>query len=191
MKDPSFIAAMLTKGREAGIKVKNELEHLSLEQLNWKPIPDKWSAGQCLDHLIVTDCLYFPTLKKITEHKFTMTWWQRWSPLSGLFGKILVTQLDEQTKRKVKTAKMFLPSESEIDAGIMERFHKHLDTLLEYIGALTDVDLDKTFIASPISKFITYSLRNAVKLMVQHEHRHINQAIRTIKQLNDSSLRSE
>jgi hypothetical protein len=107
-----------------------------------------------------------------------MTAWQRWSPLSGLFGKMLVSQLKENVKRKVSTSRIFYPSASEIDLGIIDRFHKHLDSLLEYIERFKDVDLDKTFIASPASGFITYSLRNAVTLLVQHEHRHINQAIR-------------
>ena len=37
---------------------------------------------------------------------------------------------------------------------------------------------DKTHISSPVSKFVTYSLRNAITLLIQHEHRHINQAIK-------------
>jgi uncharacterized damage-inducible protein DinB len=178
MKDEPFIQRMLQKGKEAGEKVKNEFENITQEQLNWKPAPESWSIGQCLDHLVVADCLYFPAFKKITENKYRMTAWQRWSPLSGLFGKMLVSQLKENVKRKVNTSRIFYPSASEIDLGIIDRFHKHLDSLLEYIERFKDVDLDKTFIASPASGFITYSLRNAVTLLVQHEHRHINQAIR-------------
>jgi hypothetical protein len=107
-----------------------------------------------------------------------MTSWQRWSPLSSLFGRMLVLQLQENVKRKVKTARIFYPSASEIDLGIIDRFHKHLDSLLDYIDGFKNIDLDRTYIASPVSAFITYSLRNAVTLLVQHEHRHINQAIR-------------
>ena len=169
---------MLQKGKEAGEKVQREFPGISLHQLNWKPHPDNWSVGQCLDHLIVADCLYFPAFKKIAEDKYKMTRWQRWSPLSGVFGKILVSQMQENVKRKVKTARVFFPSASDIDAGIFDRFHKHLDSLLEYIAAFKKVDLDKTYITSPVSNFITYSLRNAVTLLVHHEHRHINLGIK-------------
>jgi hypothetical protein len=178
MKDPEFIKNMVIKGKEADGKVKTEFINLSLQQLNWKPAPDSWSIGQCLDHLIISDCSYFPIFKKIPDSKHQMTTWERWSPFSALFGKILVSQLKENVKRKVNAPKIFVPSASNIDAGIIERFHKHLDSLLEYIAAFRDVDLDKTYITSPISKLVTYSLRNAVTLLVQHEHRHINQAIR-------------
>ncbi|HET6994872.1 MAG TPA: DinB family protein [Chitinophagaceae bacterium] len=178
MKDEPFIQRMLQKGKEAGEKVRVEFQNISLGQLNWKPAPDSWSIGQCFDHLVVTDCLYFPAFKKIAANKYRMNAWQRWSPFSSLFGKILVSQLTENVKRKVNTARIFYPSASEIDMGIIDRFHKHLESLLEYIEAFKQIDLDKTYIASPVSGFITYSLRNAVTLLVHHEHRHINQAIR-------------
>ena len=79
MKDALFIQQMLEKGKEAGKKVKTEFIDFSLYQLNWKPSPESWSIGQCLDHLIIADCLYFPALKKIAERKFEMTAWEKWS----------------------------------------------------------------------------------------------------------------
>lgn len=179
MKDAEFIKNIVIKGKEAGEKVKLEFATVTLEQLNWKPAPESWSIGQCIDHLIISDCSYFPTFKKIAEGKHKMTAFERWNPFSTLFGKILVSQLTENVKRKVNAPKIFIPSASSIDAGIMERFHKHLDSLLEYIAAFREIDLDKTYITSPVSStLVTYSLRNAVRLLVQHEHRHINQAIR-------------
>jgi hypothetical protein len=178
MKDVLFIENLIERGKVAGEKVKAEFGGLALEQLNWKPAPESWSIGQCLDHLIVTDCLYFPSLKTISEGNYSITRWQRWSPFSSLFGKILVNQLQEKAKSKVKTAKIFYPSSSEINEGIFDRFHKHLDTLIEYITACKEVDLDKINITSPVSTFITYNLRHAFMILIQHEHRHINQAVR-------------
>ena len=178
MRDPLFIEKILLKGKEAGEKVKTEFSNLTLQQLNWKPAPESWSIGQCLDHLIVSDCLYFPTLKGIAAGKFEMSFWQKWNPFSILFGRMLVNQLQEKVKKPTKTPKIFIPSSGQIDAGVIERFHKHLDTLLEYIAACKTIDLDKTHITSPVSKFITYSLRNAITILIHHEHRHINQAIK-------------
>ncbi|MEO7984034.1 MAG: DinB family protein [Bacteroidota bacterium] len=178
MKDGDFILDMLQKGTVAGEKVKTEFSHLSSEQLNWKPSRESWSIAQCLDHLVISDCSYFPIFKKITSHQFEMNFWENWSPFGGLFGKILATQVNENPRKKLKSPKIFIPEHSHIDAGILERFHKHLDSLLEYIAGCSYLDLDKTHITSPVSKFITYSLRNCITLLIQHEHRHINQAIK-------------
>lgn len=169
---------MTRRGKEAGEKVKAEFSSITPLQLNWKPDAESWSIGQCLDHLLIADCAYFPVLKKITEGNFKESFWENWSPVGWLFGKIMVSQVQEKPRRKLNAPKIFRPDESKIDPGIFERFHKHLDSLTEYIRDCRTVDLDKTHITSPVSKFVTYSLRNAITLLIQHEHRHINQAIR-------------
>jgi hypothetical protein len=149
MKDPEFIKNIVIKRKAAGEKVKAEFNGLFLQQLNWKPGPDSWGIGQCLDHLLLGNCLYFPTSKKIAEGKFEMTAWERWGLFSILFGRMLVHQLQEKVKKKIKAPKIFMPSAVNIDAGIIERFHKHLDKLLLYVAAFRDVNIDKVHITSP------------------------------------------
>ncbi len=187
MKDVLFIDQALKKAELAGEKVKAAFSDLSLQQLNWKPAPESWSIGQCLDHLIISDCQYFPVLKKISSGQHKMSFWEKRSPFSRLMGKMLAEQMQEKVKKRVKAPKIFMPSFSQIDLGVLERFHKHLDSLLEYIAACKTVDLDTTYISSPVSKFITYSLRHAITILIQHEHRHINQAIR-VKQAKEFPL---
>lgn len=176
MKDKLLIEKMLQRGREAADIVIKEFSELSELQLNWKASEENWSIGQCLDHLIVSDCLYFPVLKKIAGKNYTMTVWEKWSPLSGFFGKMLVQQLGETVNKKVKAPRVFVPASSNIDLGIMERFQKHLDTLFVCIDGCKELDLDKIYITSPVSKLVTYNLRHAITILIQHLHRHINQA---------------
>jgi hypothetical protein len=113
-----------------------------------------------------------------------MNFWENWSPLGSLFGKILVSQVNETPRKKLNAPGIFYPSQSDIDMGIEERFNKHLDSLLNYIEDCNKIDVDKTHITSPVSKLVTYSLRNAIVLIIQHLHRHINQAIK-IKSLKE------
>lgn len=105
-----------------------------------------------------------------------MNWWESWSPLSGLFGNMLISQVSEKARKKLNAPSVFLPPENRVDAGICERFHKHLDTLVEYMAHCQRVDIDKTHITSPVSRVVTYSLRKALLILVQHLHRHIGQA---------------
>ena len=39
--------------------------NLSSEQLNWKAGEKSWSVGQCFDHIIKTNELFFPEFEKI------------------------------------------------------------------------------------------------------------------------------
>ena len=45
------------------VEVEEKLGGLSKKQLNWKPSPDVWSVGQCLDHLVVTNKQEIPAIK--------------------------------------------------------------------------------------------------------------------------------
>ena len=184
MKDGVFIVEMLRKGYEAREKATQVFANISLQQLNWKPSEENWSIGQCLDHLIISDCLYFPVFKKIAEGKFEMKFWENWNPFNSLFGKMLVSQVQETSRKKLKAPRIFEPSHSKIDIGLLERFHKHLDSLLGYIADFSKIDVDKIHITSPISAVVTLSLRNAVTVLIQHQYRHINQASKVMQSKN-------
>jgi len=95
-----------------------------------------------------------------------------------LFGAVLLNTVRADQRKKTKTARIFIPPETKIDAVILERFHKHLDSLLGYIAACSDRNLDRIRISSPVSGFITYSLRKTIHLLIEHDYRHINQALR-------------
>src|SRR3982750_1803242 len=109
--------------------VKRSFGGLSAEQLNWKPAPESWSVGQCLDHLIKSNEEFYPELEKLAAGTRKNTFWQNWSPLSGIAGAFLVSTL-KKDGQKVKTNQKMSPP-SEIDADIVDRFIKHQTTLAE------------------------------------------------------------
>lgn len=177
MKDLLYIEKLLLRGKEGKEKVNSEFVKLSPDQINWHPTPNSWSIGQCLDHLIISDSLYFSSFEKIIKND-DMTIWERWNPLSRIFGKMLAYQLQETVKKKVKSPGIFKPSPGPFEAGILDRFNQHHEQLMQYILACKEVDLDSRNITSPVSVAITYNLRNAITILIQHQHRHIHQALR-------------
>ena len=178
MKDEAFIRSILDKGKEAKEKTRLEFSNISLEQLNWKPSAESWSIAQCLEHLIIADNSYFPDLKKVTEGTYKMSFWQKYSPFTGICGRLMKNRLQEQVKRKMIAPKKIRPASSEIKIDIIESYHKNLETFLGHISNCKNVDIDKTIITSPFIRIVTYSLRDALYFLIRHEHRHINQAIR-------------
>ena len=155
-----------------------EFSGISSEQLNWKLSPESWSVAQCLEHLVISGSCYFPVLKKITEGTYKMNFWERYSPFTGLCGRLMKDRLQEQVKKKMIAPKKFRPQAPGKKLDLIGAYHKNLDTFLNYISNCTHVDVDKTIITSPTIRIVTYSLRDAFSFLVQHEHRHINQAIR-------------
>lgn len=178
MKDPAFIDAKLKRGLEAKEKAQKELSGLSVEELNWKPSPTVWSVGECLDHLIISDSSYFPALERIALGSYRLTFFEQFSPLSSLWGKSLKSQLKENVGRKMVAPKRFRPNASNTPADILNKYLQNLDVFLSYVSKSRDIDLDKTIITSPAASIVTYNLRDAYQFLMEHEHRHINQAIR-------------
>ena len=107
-----------------------------------------------------------------------MSLWERYSPFTALCGRLMKDSLQEQLKNKMTAPKKIQPPISDKNLDIIDNYHKNLDLFLKYISNCSNVDIDKTIITSPIIQIVTYSLRDALSFLVQHEHRHINQAIR-------------
>ena len=178
MIDEAFIREILRRDSEAKDKVIAEFSDLTIEQFNWKPNPHSWSIAQCLHHLVISDSAYFPQLKRIIDGFYKMSLWQKYNPFSRKFGQLLKDQLQEQPTKKMKAPKKIQPSASNMNLEFVEGYYKNLDSFMDYISKCITVDIDKIIIASPITSIITYSLRDALQFLAQHEHRHINQAIR-------------
>ncbi len=159
-------------------QAKENFGSLSETQFNWKPAPEKWSAGECIEHLIVTNKQYYHTLRNITKGEHKNSFWQSVSPFSGLWGKMLLKAVSPDNAKKMRTAKVFEPASSSVSRGIIEEFSKCNDEFISYLKKLGSIDLRKTKIYSPVNSFITYSLGDAIRIITSHEVRHINQAKR-------------
>src|SRR4030095_3234946 len=83
---------------------------LTAEQLNWKPSPESWSVGQCLDHLITTNRSYFRGFDEVINGSKVTRFMERLPVLPRLFGNLLVKSLDPDAARKLKAPPAFQPS---------------------------------------------------------------------------------
>jgi hypothetical protein len=149
---------------------------LTAEQLNWKPAPDSWSVGQCLEHLIKTNELYYGEFDKLAAGTRRNSFWENWSPLTSFAGSFLIKSL-KSDDRKVKTVQSMTPP-SEIAEDIVEQFVSHNSELAGRIKAVANADPKKTVVTSPFMSLITYRLSDGYEIIIEHEKRHIRQAER-------------
>lgn len=178
MKDENFINERIRRGQQAVEKFEKEFSALNKKQLNWKPDARSWSIAECLQHLLVADRCYFQDLQQIGHNTYEMTFWEKYSPLSGILGKALKSQMKEQVKMKMTTHQKLTPTSSEYELDILHRYKNNLNEFIQLVDKCRNADLDKCIINSPTITWITYSLRDALEFLFEHEHRHLNQAIR-------------
>lgn len=150
---------------------------LTPEQLNWKPNAEAWSVGQCFEHLVKTNEQYLPTLEQIVGGGRKSSFWERHSPLSGLWGRFLVRALQPESARRIKTTAKFQPASS-VGADVLDRFAEQQSALTKLIEATKSSDLEGIVITSPFNAFVTYNLLDAYRGVLAHERRHAAQARR-------------
>ena len=176
------LPALIEVANTVAPQVRAEFGSLRADQLNWKPSPDKWSVGQCFDHLIVSNAEYFPIFDRVLQGaKTTNTIWESLPGLPRLWGQMLIKAVSPDGARKQKAPKILAPTTSAVDAGIITRFIDQQERVVSYLNTITAVDAGTIIITSPVARVITYSLLDACRVIVAHEQRHILQARRLMQ----------
>jgi hypothetical protein len=155
--------------------------HLDSQQINWKPADDRWSVGQCLDHLIASNRAFYPQFDQIVSGAKQPTLWEKMPVIPGLFGKMLIKALLPGNTQKYKAPPTVQPSASVIDPQIVTTFINHQCEVIAKLKALEMYKPDKTVITSPFLKVMTYSVLDAGRIVVVHERRHFAQAQRVME----------
>ena len=110
-----------------------------------------------------------------------MSFWERYSPLSGFFGRFLIGSLSPDNLKKVRTTSRAQPSSSQIDGRIIERFSEHQQQLVEHLQRLPiEIEPKKLVITSPLIGLVTYNLDDCFTILVVHGQRHFDQAKRVM-----------
>jgi hypothetical protein len=155
---------------------------LNSEQLNWKPGAERWSVGQCFDHLITTNSGYLPIIDDVLKGRKKSSVWQKLPFFPRMWGKLLVKSLDPSQTRKIKAPKKFEPAQSDISATVVEDFAGQQDKVIEAMKATSNLDLENIIVTSPAASLVTYSLMDAYRIIVVHERRHFQQAQRVTEE---------
>jgi hypothetical protein len=174
---PSLITAAESVANEA----KDTFGRLAPAQLNWKPSAERWSVGQCFDHLLASNKGYLPIIDSVLTGQ-KRTFWQSVPVLPGVWGKLLIKSLDPVKGRKLKAPKNFRPAQSDISGSVIDDFVTLQATIVGKMKATEHLDLERIIINSPVTSVVTYSLMDAYRVIVVHEARHFQQAKRVTEE---------
>lgn len=151
--------------------------NLTPEQLNWKPAPDSWSVGQCFEHIIKTNEQFYPEFEKLASGTRKNTFFQTYSPFTGMMGRFLIRAVSEDSKKAKAPSKDIVPP-SNISGDVIDRFAMHIDGVNQLIYRCSGADRRKTVVSSPFLSVFTYTLDDAYTVLVEHTKRHFRQAKR-------------
>ena len=153
---------------------------LAQNQLNWKPDPTRWSVGQCFEHLLTANELTLRSTQRAVTHS-PESIWQRLPLLPGLLGPVLVRSQAPGSTRKYKAPASARPTTSSIAVDIVQRFAVQQVKVADWTRTLDEAVASRTIMTSPFASFVPYSVLDGLRLMVAHDHRHMEQARRVMQ----------
>lgn len=146
--------------------------------MEYSSAPDKWSANECLQHIIVFNELYLKQFKDIIDgtHK---------NPFIALFSKSVGRTLVEAAtpgSEPSKTYGLYEPANFELESSsVAQAFNLHLQQLDQVVSQLKAVEIRKIKLRSPSSEKLKFTLEDGLKLIVLHTERHMIQAMQELE----------
>jgi hypothetical protein len=175
------LSNLATELENISADAQGKFSGLTAEQLNWKPAAESWSVGQCFDHLIVANSGMLAKIEAVVEGKHKTTFFERLPLLPKFFGGLIHNAVKPETVRKTKNPGIFDPAVNDVKADVIEKFLEDQKKIAAVMQASGNVELEKTIMTSPVAVFVTYSLLDGYRIIVEHEKRHLRQAERVMQ----------
>jgi hypothetical protein len=156
---------------------REEFELLTVNELNWIPSPEVWSIAQCIDHLIVINRSYFPTFQALSNGTYKQAFISRLPFMVNALGKALLSGVQPDRRRKMKTFPIWQPTAGKYDKKVLEEFEKMQGELKAWMERSVPWLENQVVISSPANRNVVYKLETAFDIIVAHERRHLEQAL--------------
>lgn len=154
------------------------LKQKTNEELNYKPKPETWSSLECIQHLNLYSDFYLPEIEnKIQSTSFPSCKIFKAGILGDYFAK---SMLPKEKLNKMKTFKDKNPNGTSLDNSTLDRFIQDQQHLLELLDKAREICLTKTKTSISISKWIRLRLGDTFRVVIYHNQRHIDQALKTV-----------
>ena len=156
---------------------------LTTAQLNWKPRPDAWSVGQCLEHLCISNEVYVGPMAESLGDRPT-------GPVDeitpGWFGRWFIRKYIEPTtqKARARAPRKIAPIAKDLDSSILDRFIASNASVRDLIARAKGHDVNRVRFKNPFVPLIRFTVGTGLQIIARHNHRHLLQAER-VKTLAD------
>lgn len=160
-----------------GSEANRRFGELTSAQLGWMPAVGRWGVEQCFEHLIAVQSPYVAQFRGLSESGHSPTLWERISPFSGAFGRLVINTVRPDNTRKTKTFSSYQPALGIGDVTVIPRFVEHQAVLAQSVRLLpSESGFGRKVITSRLSPVVTYSIDDCLTLLVLHGQRHFRQA---------------
>ena len=158
------------------VKSHQRLRPLTSDQLNRRPSYDRWSAGQCLEHLNIVSGYFLPSLKarlRLAQTKGS-------KPTSQVRSGWLGRYFTETTRENrglgasiLRQPKQFAPTGVRLSGTVVEAFNRQLDELLRVLLLARQVDASAVRIPNPLYPWLRLRLTDVLEILIVHTQHYL------------------
>lgn len=147
------------------------------DAFNWRPAPERWSVGECLDHLNIVGSMLVEKVKPAIEQARAQQRFAEGPFEYGWLGERFVSAMQPSARRTFTAPKKFVPSSSSLSkTEVLERFMDLQDTLKVCVCAADGLDLQRIKVRSAAFPLLRLPLGAWFEGTAAHEERHLVQA---------------
>jgi DinB family protein len=157
----------------------DHFSNLSDLQFNWRPSPDKWSIGQCIQHINMISRHWHKQFEKVLKSGIKSENAGEYTP--GFLGKYVLKVITPEAVKKFKTPVLFQPHFEVNGKVAMDEFFDFQKRFTDLAEKLRNYDLEKNKLDSTIYQIVHLKLGDAFEINNRHTARHLNQALNVMK----------
>lgn len=174
---PSWCTRLIAEFTESDVRAEAVARAVTHDEINWKPRPDSWSVGQCLEHLAAANELYLEAIEAALTRNLNAGPVQDVTP--GAITRWFIRAYIEpspDTKRASAPAK--IRPRADIDPGVLDRFLRSNERARALMRRASDYDVNRVRFRNPFVPVIRFTVGSGFVILAAHERRHLVQAER-------------
>lgn len=173
---PLWPARLRAELDDADTRATALAQGLSIAQLNWRPSPEAWSIGQCLDHLTITNDVYLAAMTPALQNAPVN---QVGDITPGWFGRYFIRNYMEPATgtRKAPAPRKIRP-QPDVDGAVLDRFLRSNMAVRALIGRASTHDVNRLRFRNPFVPLLRFTVGTGFAIITSHQRRHLLQGER-------------
>lgn len=148
-----------------------------------RPVPDRWSVGECIGHLNLTAENYRPLvlagIEECRRHDDPVPRRYRRDPIGWLIWRTTGPPVRVRTR----TAAAFVPAGNAPAEELIATFDRLQAEQIGWVAMADGLAIDRVRVTSPFDSRVRYTLFACLSILPRHQHRHLWQAEQVARSL--------
>lgn len=147
------------------------------EEMNYKATEESWSIAQIIAHIVLLNNSYFECFKEIQEGNHNSPTHENIESTakSALISLMPFTSRDRL--KRTNTWDIWQPPSGFIHRNVIQEFGESQHEFKRLIEGFDNSAISSGFIKYPGHLDLTFRLDDCISFLIEHEHRHLNQAL--------------